>query len=210
MIWRITFGVLLVLGAVRCGPGAPSAPNLRVTDGSTIVFLGDSLTYGHRVDRGEDFPSRLARVLPLPVVNAGRSGDTTGRALARFERDVVPHDPAIVVVLLGGNDMLRRVPRETAHGNLEAIIRAILRIGAVPVLIGFDMGLFGKGYGSIIEEVAVASGAVYLEGVVDEVLRDPALKMDPIHPNPEGYRIIAEQLEAPLRELAAAILSRRG
>jgi lysophospholipase L1-like esterase len=122
---------------------------------------------------------------------------------------VAAHDPAIVVVLLGGNDMLQRRPRADAQRDLREIVRRIVAAGAVPVLIGIELGLFGPGYGAFVAEVADETGAVYLDGIVDDVLRDPGLKVDSIHPNARGHRRIAELLQEPIGELAAEILARR-
>ena len=72
-----------------CGP----SPYSRVTNlesrGSSVIAFGDSLTAGYGASAGEDYPSRLTAMSGVPVVNAGRSGDTTESALARIENDVL-------------------------------------------------------------------------------------------------------------------------
>lgn len=200
--------LVALLAAGGCGVDHEALQNFHVARGRTVVFLGDSLTAGARLGKERAFPALLAEVLPYDVVNAGENGDTTGDALARFDRDVAPHAPAIVVVLIGGNDGLRRSSREGARENVRRIVDRIVEIGAVPVVLGFRMGLFGAGFTSFLEEVAEETGALYLDDALDDVLRSPALKIDQIHPNEEGHARIAAALEGPLGDLVRALESR--
>ena len=68
-----------------------------------------------------DIASRLSAHFDEPVINLGVSGDTTTDGLARID-DVLASDPKVVIVLLGGNDAIKRVPMETIFSNLEQII----------------------------------------------------------------------------------------
>lgn len=191
-----------------CGRDPLDLPNARTTAGTTVVFLGDSLTAGHRLAAGERFTDLLAADLPMEVVNAGKSGDTTGDALARFDRDVAAADPAVVVVLLGGNDFLQGRPRTLAERDYDAILRRVVEVGAVPVAIAFETGLFGDGYTGFIDDVAGRHGAWVLEDILDDVLRDPSRKLDRIHPNAAGHADIADRLREPLETLVRAIAGR--
>src|SRR5205807_8523479 len=77
--------------------------------GTNIIAFGDSLTAGYGAQPGEDYPTRLSRLIDKPVINAGVSGDTTDMALARIDADVLSRGPRIVIVGLGGNEFLRGV-----------------------------------------------------------------------------------------------------
>src|SRR5206468_2546588 len=111
---RRSFVIAVVLAVpagfwlVRSGSPRPARP----TAGQTIVAFGDSLVEGHGATPGHDFVSVLSRRLGVPIINAGRSGDTAEAALSRLEQAVLARNPRVVIVLLGGNDFLRRVPRE--------------------------------------------------------------------------------------------------
>ena len=107
----------------------------RPTTGESIVAFGDSLVAGQGAGPGQDFVSVLSTRLGIPVINAGRNGDTTSAALARLDRDVLAWNPRIVIVLLGGNDFLRRVPGEETFGNLGTIVADIRRHGSAVVLV---------------------------------------------------------------------------
>jgi len=79
--------------------------------GETVICFGDSLTEGVGAGSGEDYPSLLERQLKLPIVNAGRRGDTAADALSRVEQEVLARNPRLVIVLFGGNDSGKRMLR---------------------------------------------------------------------------------------------------
>ena len=91
--------------------------------------------------------SLLSARVGVPIVNAGRSGDTTGSALARLDSAVLSQNPRIVIVVLGGNDVLRRVPHEETFANLDAIVGRIRDRGAAVILVGLSVGVFTDAYG---------------------------------------------------------------
>ena len=125
LVVLICVGALVGVWALRSN--APRAA--RPTSGQGIVVFGDSLVAGRGASAGQDFVSVLSRRLGTTIVNAGQSGDTTGAALARLERDVLALNPRIVVVLLGGNDYLRRVPVTQTFSNLDSIVDQIREHG---------------------------------------------------------------------------------
>lgn len=139
----------------------------------------------------------------MPIINAGMRGDTTGTALARVADAVLVKNPRLVIVLLGGNDFLRRVPVETTRKNLETIVERVQKQGAMVALAGIRLGFFTDEYGAIFEETARKFGALYIPAVTQGVLSDAKLRSDPIHPNHAGYRMIAERMAVKLRPLLA-------
>ena len=171
------------------------------TSGRTIVAFGDSLVEGRGATPGRDFVSLLARRLNTRIVNAGRSGDTTAAALARLDSDVLSRDPKVVIVLLGGNDYLRRVPTEQTFANLEKIVDRIRRRGAAVILVGVSVGLLSDPYASEYIAVARRNAAGLVPDILDGIMGNNDLMADSIHPNDRGYAIIAERLEAAVREM---------
>jgi lysophospholipase L1-like esterase len=178
-------------GCRRSWPITNAAPT-----GTNVIAFGDSLTQGYRVDPGQGWPERLSAIAGRPILNRGVSGDTTGDALARLERDVLSQDPRVVLVCLGGNDMLRRMPADQQFDNLRTIIRRIQEQGALVVLIGAEgyKLLTRVDYGARYEALARETGAAYVPDLMDGVLGDPRLMLDQIHPNPAGYEKIARRL----------------
>lgn len=189
--------VLSLLLAFAC------SPNVRNLDSraSTVIAFGDSLTAGVGAKRGSDYVSRVAAKTGIDIVNAGVSGDTTADALARIDRDVLQRDPRIVIVGLGGNDFLRQVPVAKTEENLRAIVRKLQEAGAMVVLLGFSFPSFGASYETMYERVAEDSGCLLVPDVLDGILNDPKLKSDEIHPNADGYAVLAERVAEPLAEL---------
>lgn len=183
-----------------CGGDFDEIRNLRSL-GESIVCFGDSLTEGVGAGSGEDYPTVLSKNLARPVVNAGRRGDTTTQALERIGETVLSKDPRLVVVLLGGNDFLRRVPRLETERNLEEIVRRLQAHGAMVVIAGMRLGLFTDEYGPIYEQTARRLGALYIPGVMRGILSDATLRSDPIHPNGAGYRLVAERIGEKLKPL---------
>src|SRR5207244_13108579 len=66
--------------------------------GANIIAFGDSLTAGYGAAAGEDYPSALSKMIGVPIVNAGVSGDTSEMALARLDGDVLARQPRMVIV----------------------------------------------------------------------------------------------------------------
>ncbi len=192
---------MAVLALVLTACGAPDVPNLG-SSGTTIVCLGDSITAG--VGAGEDsgYPELLARRLGVPVVNAGVPGDTTADALARLP-DALSRDPWLVIVEVGGNDLLRRVPEERIEANLRRIVEGVLEAGAVPMLVELEGSLVGN-LEDVFERLEDDYEVPLVEDVLDEVLSDPRLKSDRIHPNAAGYARLAEEVAKEVEPLLAA------
>ena len=145
--------------------------------------------------------SVLSKRIGLPIVNAGRSGDTTGSALARLNQDVLARNPRIVIVLLGGNDFLRRIPSEETFKNLTTIVERIRGRGAAVVVVGVSSGFFTDSHRQDYEQVARLTSAGLVPDILDGIIGHGARMADSIHPNDRGYQIIADRIEPLLRDL---------
>src|SRR5215212_7082757 len=171
---HIAIAIVAIALAWRFWPsGYGRIANLHST-GANVIAFGDSLTAGYGANAGEDYPSKLAELIHLPVINAGVSGDTTDSALARID-DVLSQSPRIVIVGLGGNDFLRQMPITATKANLETIVRRIQDAGAMVVLLGFRFPTLGPDYGDMYEQVADAQHCLLIPDLLDGILRDPKL-----------------------------------
>jgi acyl-CoA thioesterase-1 len=193
--------VLLVLAVWVLRPSPYSRVTNLGSNGSSVIAFGDSLTSGHGASAGEDYPSRLSAMSGVPVVNAGRSGDTTESALARIENDVLSGNPRIVIVGLGGNDFLSGMAVQTTEANLRTIVRRIQGTGAMVVLLAFQFPSLTANYEDMYERVANEEGCLLVARTLKGILTDPALRSDQIHPNARGYDLMAQRMTKPLREL---------
>lgn len=202
MIRRLTVPLLVAAVLVgfwylRAGP----SPAVRPTAGTQVIAFGDSLVAGVGASAGHDVVSLLSERLGVRVINAGRSGDTTESALARLDQAVLKQDPRVVIVLLGGNDFLRRVPRERTFENLETIVTRIRQRGAAVVLIGVSLGVLTDGYGDQYEALAQRTSAAYVPDVLDGIYGHADRMSDQIHPNDRGYAMVAARVEPAVRNL---------
>ncbi len=163
------------------------------SDGKTIVILGDSLVQGVGATKDNDFPALLSKLINEPIINMGVSGNTTADGLARVP-EVIAEDPKIVLVLLGGNDYLRKISIEETFRNIDEIISNLQREGAVVVLLGIQGGILADKYEKYFEELAEKRGALYVPNVLEGIIGRPNLMSDAIHPNNLGYQKIAEKI----------------
>jgi acyl-CoA thioesterase-1 len=171
--------------------GAPAAA-------PTVVFLGDSITHGHRLPRNAAFPYRVGQALGVNAVNAGISGDTTDGGLRRIDRDVLAHRPRLVVVGLGVNDAFGGRPAEAVAQNLRVITQRIRAEGAQVVLLHMAVpGVAGDGYRDDLREIARTEGATLVEDFLEGVV--PAHTYDRLHPDEAGQAMLAERLLPTLR-----------
>lgn len=191
------------------GPDLSRLANLEAP-GDLVVFFGDSITRGYGVRPEESFPSLTARELGVAYVNAGVPGDTTAAGLARIERDVLAHRPRLAVVEFGGNDFLRRVPLEETLSNLDAMVKTLADEGMIVAILEVNVGLMRDPYLEGYRRVANRRGALLVEDVMRGILGNPDLKVDAIHPNARGHRLIADRVAAALRPLLHEADRRRG
>jgi len=186
--------------AVAPAAAVPAAPAPEPGQRRHIVFLGDSLTAGYGLPRGESVPDLLQTRLDAggydyEVVNASVSGDTSAGGLSRLDWSL-QGDVEVLVIELGANDGLRGLPVEAMKGNLDAIITRARERDITVVLTGMEAPPnygeaytteFRQAYRDLAREHEVAFVPFFLEGVAGI----PRLNIaDGIHPNSEGARIV--------------------
>ena len=140
----------------------------------------------------------------MPVMNKGVPGDTTARALARLDQDVLWQSPRVVLITLGGNDLKNGVSRDIAFQNLKRIIGSIQATGALVIVGGIDLPFWGRGFGESYEQVCRETGAVLIPNILDGIIGNSKLMSDPIHPNDAGYTKVAEKFRKALGSYLSA------
>jgi acyl-CoA thioesterase-1 len=188
---------LLFLAAIA----AFAAPVMARDNAPRIVALGDSLTSGRGIGKADAYPAVLQERLEddgytYQMVNAGVSGDTTGRALRRFQ-DALVGDVRILIVALGANDGLRGVSVDQLKSNLSVIIEEAQRRNIAVLLVGMDaLPVHGWAYSLAFhrayDDLAARYGVPLVPSVLVNVMTNPALmQSDRVHPNQAGARAIA-------------------
>lgn len=187
--------------AAGCGEEPPRLPRLDAND--VIVAFGDSLTYGTGAAEHESYPAVLAQLIGRPVVRAGVPGEVTAQGLRRLPSVLDEHQPRLVIVCLGGNDMLRKVGSAQIKRNLEGMLRELQQRGISAVLVGVPKPALWTSSADFYTELAREFGVPYEGEIVTSVLYSSDMKSDPIHPNAKGYRRMAEALAKLLRDAGA-------
>ncbi len=165
----------------------------------TIAAFGDSLVSGVGSTKENDFVSLLSQKLETPILNLGVSGNTTSQGLARIQK-VIAEDPGTVILLLGGNDYLQKIPREQTFGNLRTIITELQKQGAMVVLLGVRGGVLRDSYENEFELLAEETGSLYVSDVLGGLIGNMTYMSDAIHPNDKGYAYIAERVFEVLKD----------
>ncbi|WP_409934416.1 arylesterase [Tepidimonas sp.] len=205
----------LLLGAL-----APACLPVRAhaqAAGSTPVVLvvGDSLSAEYGLARGSGWVALLEQRLAqagrrVRVVNASISGDTTAGGRSRLPALLAQHQPAVVIIELGGNDALRGLPLQSTRDNLRAMIRASRAAGARVLLLGMDMppnygerfrADFRALYTDLAREEKVALVPFFLAGVADVAHAPTLFQDDRIHPNERAQPIMLDNVWPALRPL---------
>ncbi|MDR2450773.1 MAG: GDSL-type esterase/lipase family protein [Candidatus Accumulibacter sp.] len=178
--------------------------------GSRVLAFGDSVTHGTGAGPGEDWPTLLGELTGWRIVNAGVPGDTAQAATSRIGPLLEEYQPELVIIEIGGNDFLRRRSESAVKQDLKALIEAARSADAQVVLVGvpnlsFLAVVAGKAtdaalYGELGEE----KGVPVIEDVFSDILSQPDLCADKIHPNAAGYRRMADGIHAALRRLGLA------
>jgi acyl-CoA thioesterase I len=201
--------LLLTALLTACGRRKP-AMTLALPAGSVALALGDSITHGTGAAPEAAYPMQLARLSAWNVINGGVPGDTSAQALARLPALLSEHRPALVIVSLGGNDFLRRLPEADTEANLRRCAALSRDADAQVVLVAVPRPTLAAAIGAglsdhpLYEKIATDLALPLQAGGWARVLGNEKLRSDQIHANAEGYRVFAESLAATLR--AAGLL----
>jgi len=158
-----------------------------------IIAFGDSLIFGTGSTSGNDFVSLLSKSLGRPITNLGVPGDTTADGLARITT-VTSKDPGVVILLLGGNDYLKKIPEEQTFANLRSIITKLQEQGSMVILLGVRGGILRDNFLNQFDALAKETGVIYVPDVLDGLIGDDTYMSDTIHPNDAGYAQIARRV----------------
>jgi len=182
-----------------------------------VLFFGTSLTAGYGLDPQQAFPSLIEQKaskdgMPIKVINAGLSGETTASALRRI--DWVLRAPAdLVVIEAGANDALRGLSPDAARLNLERLVAAVRQKqpGAKIVLIQMEappnFGIaYTRRFRAVYAEVARKEKLPLLPFLLTGVAGIPRLNQpDGVHPNLAGERIVADNVWNSLKPIVAQL-----
>ncbi|MES2636894.1 MAG: arylesterase [Pseudomonadota bacterium] len=177
---------------------------------STVLILGDSLSYGAGAKEDEDYPTLLSKSTGWTIINKGIPGDTTAGGLERLPDLLTEYQPQLLIVELGGNDMLQQLPQSQTSANLRTILTLAKAQNIPTVLVAIpEINPLRAAIGNLVdhtmyEAIAKETATPLIEDAFSEVLSDKALKADQIHPNAAGYLKVSEKIYAALQKLGFA------
>ena len=187
------FAACCLLFATLAGCAKKEIKNID-SRGKNIVCFGDSVTFGYGAEPGGDYPSALTKMISIPVINAGIDGDISTEALKRIKSDVLDRDPLLVIVEFAGNDFLRKIPQEVTLNNVREIIDKIQAQGAMVAVVDISTEMILKQYRSAFYNLAREKGTIFIPRILSGIITNPRLKSDFIHPNADGYNVIAQRI----------------
>ncbi len=170
-----------------------------------ILIVGDSLSAAYGIPVEQGWVSLLQQRLdtegyPYRIVNASISGDTTANARARLLQALDSHQPAVVLLELGGNDGLRGLSLAEMKGNLAAMIASVRQAGARLLLIGVQLPpnygpVYTQRFQAVYRELAREQEITLLPSLVDGIGTEQELmQRDGIHPNAIAQPLIRDRV----------------
>ena len=201
MMRRCILVMLCSVLLAGCGSGTPRVAKLGASD--VVLAFGDSLTYGTGARSEDSYPVVLGQLIGRTVVRAGVPGEMTAGGLQRLPGVLDEYQPRLVIICLGGNDMLRKVAPANIEANLREILQLIKSRGLDVMLIGVPAPGLITSAPQFYEKLAQEFRVPYEGKVVTSVLYKAELKSDPVHPNAAGYRRMAEAVAKLLRDAGA-------
>ncbi|WP_309496419.1 GDSL-type esterase/lipase family protein [Sulfurovum sp.] len=168
---------------------------------NSILAFGDSLTYGYNAKPAESYPAVLSTTTGLRVINAGIPAETSKEVLQRLPKHLEDPSIKLMVLCVGGNDMMQQIPLTTLKNNIKTMIHMAKEKEIDVLLISVpNITLFGLSPLPLYEEIAEEENIPLISGLLAEILSDPSLKSDQIHPNALGYKQMAEKIVESLKE----------
>jgi acyl-CoA thioesterase-1 len=207
VIRRAILGLAAAL-LLACRPEAETGP--------LVAFLGDSLTSGWRLPTAEAYPALVGRALrergrPVRIHNAGVSGDTVAKGLARLE-GVLARQPAVLVVALGINDALHGMSLDDAERNLTTIVERGQAAGVRIVVVGMRIpearhgAAYATRFADIYPRLAAARRLHFVPFLLEGVAGVRELNFaDGLHPTAAGQLRLAQNVVRPVEQALAEV-----
>ena len=188
-LWRqAVAGLMLGLLLAGCKPAPQLTP---LPPDAKVLAFGDSLTFGTGVRPEESYPAVLQALLNRQVVNAGVPGEISADGLKRLPIWLDETEPKLLILCHGANDLLRSLSEEKAADNVRAMVKMARERGIDVVLIAVPKFGLLRSPPTFYEAIAAEFNIPVEKSIIDEIVRKPSLKSDTVHPNAEGYRLLA-------------------
>lgn len=198
----LAFAFLLMIGAIiKYNQHASKVIKPFPKEGVILAF-GDSLTYGYGAPADQSYPFLLERSIGRKVINAGIPGELSSQGLKRLPSLLEHYHPALLLLCHGGNDILQNQDSERLQSNLRDMIAIAQSQNVDVMLIGVpEFSIAFLTSHPLYKEVAKEYNLPIENEILGNVLSDSHNKSDQVHPNAQGYAIMAKAIEEKLREI---------
>ncbi|PCI06694.1 MAG: arylesterase [Gammaproteobacteria bacterium] len=196
---RLIIGFLLVF-LFACSDKVQLQP---LTDNSTVLAFGDSLTYGTGTSRDKTYPAVLERHIQRKVINAGKPGEISAEGVLRLPMLIKQYQPELIIICHGGNDILRKIKPDKTRANIQQMITLAKQNNIQVILIGVPKLGILLNTAPIYDALAAENQLPYLSDIIGHILSKAALKSDRVHPNADGYQLLAREVTRLLIESGA-------
>lgn len=186
---------------ISCSEDTPQFTTL--PNNATILAFGDSLTAGKGVNRNASYPAILQQISHTKVINAGISGELSANGLKRLPALLKKHQPDLVIICHGGNDILRHYNLSRTKLNIVKMIELTKSYDAQILLVAVPKPTLLVSPAKFYFDIAEMTNTTLNSDTLSSVLKNNKLKSDTYHPNESGYTLIAQQIFAQLSDLGA-------
>jgi len=188
---KFTIYLTLLFSLFACSE-APTLKKLNETD--PILAFGDSLTFGYGAPKSQSYPSVLSELSGLTVINAGINGELSIDGLNRLKSFLDEYKPQLLLLCHGANDMLQKKDLSEMSSNLEAMITMAQNREIQVLLIAVPNTNLTLTPIKQYQQVAQRMGIPLENELMSEILSQPSLHSDIVHPNAQGYQKMAEAI----------------
>ena len=172
---------------------------MKLPQKALVLAYGDSITYGYNADQNQSYPAVLSRKTGLRVINAGVPGEDSTHGLERLG-SFLKKNPSLVILCHGANDILHQKSQKVLKENLLKMVKMAQNAGAQVLLVGVPAFTpLNLKVLPLYKDVAEETGCIYEGEVITHIEQTEALKSDLVHPNAQGYALMAEKFIEVLR-----------
>lgn len=194
--------LIVICLLTACGQQKPELKSLGAD--AVILAFGDSLTYGTGASKGNRYPDILSELSGRSVINEGVPGEISQQGLLRLPDLLDRHEPDLLILIHGGNDILRKIPSSVTADNIKKMLDEARLRNIQVVMLGVPQpGLLVMSSAEFYRLIAENKMVVADLDTLPEILGSRHLKSDMVHPNAQGYRMLAENIHRLLQENGA-------
>jgi len=170
---------------------------------ATILAFGDSLTYGTGTSRDKAYPAVLERLINRKVINAGIPGEVSKNGLSRLPGLIERHRPDLIIICHGANDILRKLDLTKTRNNIQQMINLARKNNSEVVLIGVPEFSLFLSTSPMYQALADENQLPIANNILGDIIGNNSLKSDHIHPNAQGYQLLAQGIASLLKQSGA-------